>query len=161
MGQNLGMENKFDLMVSAASLLMVGQSMTDTALAIGVDRKTLFRWREDEALFKKAMETAQTEMMRAKGGRLLKMIDDALDAVEYGLQHCKGDKRADIGLRLLSMMQLPQSVAQQAGIEVVAPKLAASHGLVVNVLVDQQGKVAPVVALAQDAQVISVDSDSA
>jgi len=154
------MDDRYDKMVSAASLLLVGKSVSATAKSVGIDRSTLIRWREKSETFKKASKEAKDCLLTAKGGRLLALIDQALDAVEYGLAHCKADKRADIGLRLLMAVQLPQSTAQKAGLEVVAPKLAASHGLVVNVLVDQAGKVAPVVALAQEAQVISVDDNN-
>ena len=68
----------------AMDLLASGRSMKDTAQAVGVDHRTLFRWRQDTS-FREALDQRRRELRSIAGDRLGALLEPALDVLEQQL----------------------------------------------------------------------------
>jgi transposase-like protein len=68
----------------AIELLVSGRSYTAAAQAMNVDRKTLFRWRQD-ALFQQALEERHMELWSEATQRLRGLVHPSLDVLEQDL----------------------------------------------------------------------------
>jgi hypothetical protein len=64
----------------ALELILAGHHDVDIATALGVHRKTIYRWREDPE-FAEELEERRTEMRDAVYARLMAMGDDAMTAL--------------------------------------------------------------------------------
>jgi transposase-like protein len=68
----------------AVDLLASGRSMKDTAQAVGVDPRTLFRWRQDES-FGEELGERRRELHSVASDRLGALLEPALDVLEQQL----------------------------------------------------------------------------
>ena len=68
----------------AVDLLASGRSMKDTALTVGVDPRTLFRWRQDES-FREELSQRRRELRSIASDRLGALLEPALDVLEQQL----------------------------------------------------------------------------
>ncbi len=69
---------------AAIELLILGRKIGDVAEAIGIDRKTLYNWRQDE-LFREELARRRTELWSRASQRLAAMVHPALDVLEEHL----------------------------------------------------------------------------
>jgi hypothetical protein len=69
---------------AAIELLLLGRNMRDIAEAIGIDRRTLFRWRQDE-LFREELDQRRCELWSVAADRLKALVHPSLDVLEKEL----------------------------------------------------------------------------
>ena len=69
---------------AAIELLVLGNTLGETAEAIDVDPKTLFNWRRDEA-FADALSARRAELWDEAAQRLRAMVHPSLDILEQDL----------------------------------------------------------------------------
>src|SRR4051812_22922417 len=69
---------------SAAAMLAVGKRQQDVALALGIDRRTLFRWRRERA-FKRALNAGRRELWSSASDRIRAMLGQSIDVLEQQL----------------------------------------------------------------------------
>lgn len=95
----------------AIALMVTGKTVKDTALEIGVNRATLFRWMRHDPAFVAAWNAWRREQHQAVRAQLLGLSGEAVAAVRAALG--RGDGR--IGLALLKGMGM--LAAEQPGSE--------------------------------------------
>jgi uncharacterized protein YkwD len=83
-------------------MLISGESVAQTARAVGLSRSTLFRWLKSDPDFQAAYNQWQTDLEQSCRSRLLTLTDKAAGAVEQALE--AGDART--ALQLLKGMGL-------------------------------------------------------
>src|SRR5689334_12867622 len=71
----------------AVELMAAGQKVGALAQAVGIDRKTLYRWRQEES-FQEAIDARRKELWRRASDRIRALLDPAIDVIE---QHLKDD----------------------------------------------------------------------
>lgn len=91
--------------VLAIEALMNGSSMTAAALAAGVDRTTVHRWRKDDAAFQSALATARRERWDELSALSLHLAVKAAAVIERALDD--GDVKAALWI-LRGVLQLGQ-----------------------------------------------------
>lgn len=69
---------------SAAAMLAVGKRQQDVAQALGIDRRTLFRWRRERA-FKRALNAGRRELWSSASDRIRAMLGQSVDVLEQQL----------------------------------------------------------------------------
>ena len=68
----------------AIQLLLMGKKVSKIAEAIGVDRRTIHRWRQDE-LFQEELDRRRRELWSAATDRLRALVHPAIDVLEQEL----------------------------------------------------------------------------
>src|SRR2546423_11003320 len=71
--------------LAAIEMLVVGRSLTSTAKAIEVDRKTLYRWRKDDA-FLEVLNARRREVWGDVVGRLRDLTHPSLEVIAEHLE---------------------------------------------------------------------------
>lgn len=71
----------------AIPLLLAGQSITDTAAAVGVARQTVSTWLNADTLFIATLNAERFDLWEGHKDRLRSLIPKAVDALERGLEH--------------------------------------------------------------------------
>jgi transposase-like protein len=69
---------------AAIELLLMGKTMTATARALEIDRKTLYNWRSDDR-FREVLEERRRELWSDASGRLVALVHPSLDVLEQHL----------------------------------------------------------------------------
>jgi hypothetical protein len=69
----------------AVELLAAGRSLTGTAEALGIDRRTLYNWRQDET-FGQVLSERRREFRSVASDRLGALLEPALDVLEQQLK---------------------------------------------------------------------------
>lgn len=69
---------------AAIELLLLGRALTETAEAIGIDRKTLYNWRRERA-FVDELDARRDELWGDAAARLRAMVNPSLDILEQDL----------------------------------------------------------------------------
>jgi hypothetical protein len=93
----------------AVEFLAAGQGYGKCADALGVDRRTIYNWRQDE-LFQEAVDARRKELWCRAGDRIRALLDPAIDVIE---QHLKDDydrARFRAATTLLRIASLHKSV---------------------------------------------------
>jgi hypothetical protein len=78
----------------AIELLLAGKTYTHIADALGIDRATLWRWRNKDADFRRGLEQAREDAYRDAGARLRELVPRALQVLEFRL--AKDDYQAAV-----------------------------------------------------------------
>jgi len=92
----------------AIPLLIAGQSVSDTASTIGVDRRTLQRWRNNNPHFQAEYNRQRTELYDTAQLRLHGMVHKAIDVLGKALED--GNLKAAIELlRIISHIAKPST----------------------------------------------------
>jgi hypothetical protein len=81
---------------AALAALLAGQTVTDAAVAAGVDRTTVHRWLKEDFAFQAAFNGGRQELRQALQGRLLALAEKAVGAVEATVS--AGDGKAALAL---------------------------------------------------------------
>jgi transposase-like protein len=68
----------------AVDLLAAGRSIKDTAQGVGVDPRTIYRWRQHES-FREELEQRRRELRSIASDRLSALLEPALDVLERQL----------------------------------------------------------------------------
>ena len=71
-----------DQQLKAIPLLLQGKTDVDAAAEVGIDRKTLYRWRLYDENFADELKRARTEIYRSCVDRLCSLIHAAIDVME-------------------------------------------------------------------------------
>ena len=91
----------------AIELLLLGESVTDTVRKLGIDRKTLYRWRKSPQ-FQAETNRRQKELMESTQQRLRRLSVKAVEVIEKHLD--SGDlKAATALLKIVSAMAPPDT----------------------------------------------------
>jgi hypothetical protein len=69
---------------AAIEFLLLGKSLSATARAIQIDRRTLYNWRQEE-LFQEVLEERRRELWSDAAGRLAALVHPSLDVMEQHL----------------------------------------------------------------------------
>ena len=70
---------------SAIALLLSGVHTGDVAAAVGVDRRTLYRWRHHDPRFIRALRHQRAELLDTANDRLRNLLDAALNTLQLQL----------------------------------------------------------------------------
>jgi hypothetical protein len=70
---------------AAIELLLLGKKMSGIAAAVGVDPRTLYRWRQDEA-FRTELDRCRRELWSGAAERLRALVHPSLDVMEQHLR---------------------------------------------------------------------------
>lgn len=98
---------------AAVDLLATGQTITDTAAAVGVSRQTVSGWLHHDFAFQAALNLRQHELWAGLSARLRAMLPKALANLEAALD--AGDMRAALAVLKLAAVPLAPSGATDAG----------------------------------------------
>ena len=74
-----------DAQLRAIELLLLGTPLVDVARECGVDRRTVYRWRHDDRLFRAELERDRREMWATNMDRMRMLIGRSLDVLEEEL----------------------------------------------------------------------------
>jgi transposase-like protein len=69
---------------AAMQLLLMGKKLSTIARTLGIDAKTLYRWRQDE-LFQEELDRRRRELWSAATDRLRALVHPAIDVLEQEL----------------------------------------------------------------------------
>ena len=84
-GQNdLNAKCLSDKQSAAVEMLVIGKSYQHVADTLGVDRRTIYSWRQDDD-FKQALSERRQDRWSAATNRLQSMLDDSLAVIEEQL----------------------------------------------------------------------------
>ena len=89
----------------AIHLLIAGKSVTETAIAITVDRRTLQRWRSNNPHFQAEYNRQRTEIYESAQQRLHGLVHKAVDVLEQSLT----DGNLQAAIHLLKMVAKPDA----------------------------------------------------
>lgn len=67
----------------ALGLILAGRTGRQAALEVGVTDRTISAWMRRDPTFRAALEEARREMQAAVTARLLRLVDAALELLEY------------------------------------------------------------------------------
>ena len=82
--------------LTALDALMDGKSLSAAAAEAGVDRGTLFRWRQDHSAFKAALEAWKSRLVGGNRDELTSMVNQAMSVVGRAVE--KEDLRAALAV---------------------------------------------------------------
>lgn len=101
---------------TAAELLATGQTVTDTAAAVGVARQTVSAWLNQDFAFQATLNRRQRELWAGLSARLRALVPKALEAVTAALDD--GDVRAALAvLKLAAIPLAPEGATDPADLE--------------------------------------------
>jgi transposase-like protein len=86
----------------AIELLLAGKSYTQIAEQLGIDRSTLWRWRNGDGGFRRALETARETAFRDADSRLRELVPRALQVLEDRL----ADSDYQAAIRVLNLARI-------------------------------------------------------
>lgn len=93
--------------LQAIDLMLLGESVTDTVRKLRIDRKTLYRWRQNP-LFRAEFNRRQAESVEASSQRLRSLSEKAIGVIERHLDN--GDlKAATALLKIVAAMPPPDT----------------------------------------------------
>jgi hypothetical protein len=95
----------------AAAALILGQNVSKTASALGVDRRTIQRWRKLDPDFQLAMVETRQEVIVSSRQRILLLSECAVDTVETQLND---EQNARVALALLRSLGVVSPAALDA-----------------------------------------------
>lgn len=98
---------------AAVDLLATGQTVTDTAAAVGVSRQTVSGWLHHDFAFQATLNQRQHELWAGLSARLRAMMPKALATLEAALDG--GDMRAALAVLKLASVPVAPSGATHAG----------------------------------------------
>lgn len=98
---------------AAVDLLATGQTVTDTAAAVGVSRQTVSGWLNQDFAFQATLNLRQHELWAGLSARLRTMLPKALATLEAALDG--GDMRAALAVLKLAAVPVAPSGATDAG----------------------------------------------
>jgi len=78
-------ERLSDKQRAAIELLLLGKRPSDIAAALDVDRRTVFRWRQDEP-FREELDRCRRELWAGAAERLRALVHPSLDVMEQHLR---------------------------------------------------------------------------
>jgi len=82
---HIGGECLNEKQLAALELMLLGRKTCDIAEAIGVERRTLWRWKKEE-LFREELDRRRGELWSRASNRLAAMVNPALDVLEDQLK---------------------------------------------------------------------------
>jgi len=94
---------------AAIELLVLGNTLGETANAIGVDPKTLYNWRRDEA-FADALNARREELWDEAAQRLRAMVHPSLDILQQDLANRHERARFRAATAVLRLADLRRSL---------------------------------------------------
>ncbi len=71
-----------DRQLAAIDAILQGLAMTQVAQAVGVDRKTLYRWRIHDLAFATELRERRREAIQLRVDRLCNLLDEAMDVLQ-------------------------------------------------------------------------------
>lgn len=92
----------------ALELYAQGSTDAEVATELGVERSTAWRWRTQDAAFRRELRRTHAEATKAAAGRLEGLVEKALDVLASTLT----DQEAPLALRL----RAAEAVLERAGI---------------------------------------------
>jgi hypothetical protein len=92
----------------ALELYAQGSTDAEVATELGVERSTAWRWRTQDATFRRALRRTHAEATKAAAGRLEGLVEKALDVLASTLT----DQEAPLALRL----RAAEAVLERAGV---------------------------------------------
>ena len=111
----------------ALTALLAGQSISEAAEAAGVDRRTVHRWKSEEA-FSEALADGQHQIMAECSDRLAGLAERAVEVVEAAI----AAQKSHVALRVLDALGLMSrrtivSVSSPIHTETIPPALSAEE----------------------------------
>jgi hypothetical protein len=103
-----------DKQATAIDMLVMGKTYQSIADALAVDRKTIYRWRQDED-FKEELSRRRRERWSAATDRLQSMIDDSLSVIDEQLHDRYERTRFRAAATVLRVVGLNMCMSQRRG----------------------------------------------
>lgn len=100
---------------NALDLLVIGETDSATAEAVGVARVTVTKWRNYDPHFQAELNRRRQDMWGASVDRLRSLLPHALDALEHELQH--GKQRSRVAIEVLRLAGLDRSGPNDSSLE--------------------------------------------
>lgn len=97
----------------ALELLLAGKTVTATAEAVGVDRRTVSRWRLEDAAFMAELNKRRLELRDAARAKLMAMVGTAIDAIHLSI----AEGNAKTALALLEGLRIIGTDAERDSTE--------------------------------------------
>jgi hypothetical protein len=97
--------------MTAIDLLLQGQSDAAVAEALGVDRKTVYRWRMRDPIFRAELELRREAIFAMHGDRMRNLLTNALDTLEKQVRDVDAPTSNRAARVLLSLSRIGQAVA--------------------------------------------------
>lgn len=125
---------------AAVAALLAGQSVQKAADTAGVDRRTIARWKHDEA-FQEALSDGQRMIFDEAIGRMVSMVDKAVTTIEAAI----AEGNASAAFRLLDGIGLLKrsfalSVQPEANLGSIPPALSPNDAIaVINMAREMRG----------------------
>jgi len=79
--------NLTDRQHAALDLIAAGLTLSNVAVQLRIDRKTLYNWRKTNPQFRAALESRRRELTDAASERFSELLDRALDILEKQLNN--------------------------------------------------------------------------
>ena len=95
----------------AIALLLSGVHTGDVAAAVGVDRRTLYRWRHHDPRFIRALRHQRAELLDTANDRLRNLLDAALNTLQLQLADPYTPTSHRAAKTLLSLARIGQPAA--------------------------------------------------
>ena len=102
-----------DAKTLAIALILAGKCDTDVAKEVGVNRKTIYRWRNDDETFKNVLIRRRRELWQGVGDRLRSLLDPAVDVLVAQMHDRLDATRFKAATALLKLADVRKTVAAQ------------------------------------------------
>jgi hypothetical protein len=97
----------------AAIALLIGRcTLTETALALGIDRRTLYRWRMRDPEFERELNRRRAEVLGKSADRLQPLLQTALDTLPKQLLGSSAPRSNRAARTLLSLARVGMLIAE-------------------------------------------------
>jgi AcrR family transcriptional regulator len=90
--------------------MLIGHSMCDISEAVGVDRRTLYRWRKEEA-FAEALAQRREEIWSGAAERLVSLVDPAIDVLQRQLRDRHDRSRFRAAAAILRLVDVRKAMS--------------------------------------------------
>ena len=107
-------ENLSEKKRAAVELLAMGTSYTATAKAVGVDRRTIFEWRQDE-LFQSEVRRRHQQLWGDPTERLHMLADPAIEVLAEHLNETWQPSRFRAATTILRLVKLSRREQEKSG----------------------------------------------
>ncbi len=97
----------------ALAMIMQGEKDIEIAAALGINRKTIYRWRKYDEQFTKALDERQALMREMAQNSLLELTESALEAVRKALQDDDNRVRLQAARMVLDMLKVNKPEEKQ------------------------------------------------
>ena len=94
---------------TAIELLIAGHNLCETATAVGVDRRTLYNWRNDDA-FQEALRERRQEIWSHSAERLKVLVNPALNILHRQMGDRNDRARFRAATAILRLADLRKSI---------------------------------------------------